>query len=152
MFTPSRIVASALAVGVLFAIATGVSVATSEPDANPRVAPSVHTVFSPEFALVGFVLGSPIGAAIGFLWGRSGLVGVLGLLLVTLVGGFVGLMAAAFLGAETRTAVTETSVSMDHGAPAEVLIVGAVLGMIGGASVAWLFRPSKRGRPDGLPS
>jgi hypothetical protein len=154
MSNPSapRIISCALAVGLLFAVALGVSASTSgvasssdgREAGQPRVAPGVQTVFSPTFALVGLMLGTPIGAAIGFLWGRSGLSGALGLILVTLVGGLVGLMAAGLLGAETRVAVIDTSASMEHGAPLGVLIGGGVLGVIGGAACAWLFRPSKR--------
>jgi len=155
MSNPStpRIVACALTVGLLFAVAMGVSSASSSgvvsssdgrEAGQPRVVPGVQTVFSPMFALVGFLLGTPIGAAIGFLWGRSGLSGALSLILVALVGGFVGLMAASLLGAETRVSVTDTSASVEHGAPLGVLIGGAALGVIGGAACAWWCRPSKR--------
>ena len=142
MLKPSaaRIISCAVAVGVLFAVLFGVSAASSGAASDSGAIPSVQTVFSPIFALTGFLLGAPIGAAVGFLWGRSGLVGALGLILVTLLGGFVGLMLAAWFGAETHVTVTDTSVSMEHGAPLGVLIGGAVLGVIGGALFAWWFR------------
>ena len=138
MLKPSaaRIISCAVAVGVLFAVLFGVSAASSGAASDSGAIPSVQTVFSPILALPGFLL----GAAVGFLWGRSGLVGALGLILVTLLGGFVGLVVAAWFGAETHVTVTDTSVSMEHGAPLGVLIGGAVLGVIGGALFAWWFR------------
>lgn len=149
----SRIIACALAVGVLFAVVTSVSVSRSPVVSKPRAEseiPTVQTVFSPLLALTGFMLGAPIGAAVGFFWGRSGLVGVLGLILITLTGGFAGLMVAALLGAETRVAVTDHSVSMEHGAPLDVLIGGAVLGLVGGGLCAWWFRKRVEYAPAAL--
>jgi hypothetical protein len=128
MLKPSttRIGACALAVGLLFAVVTGVSVSGSD------------AVFSPAFALVGFAVGTLIGAATGFLWGHFGTSGSLGFILVTVLGSFAGLMAASLLGAQNHAVVTDTYTSMEYGA----LIGGAVLGVIGGAACAWRFRPS----------
>jgi hypothetical protein len=145
MLNTPRIVSCSLVGGVLFAILTGVS-ATSEGVGATKAIPSVHTVFSPTFALPGFLFGTPIGAALGFLWGRSRLVGVVGLVLMALLGGLIGITLAAQLGASTRYTVTGTSFSMEHGAPAEVLIGGAALGLIGGALIAWRFQAVEANR------
>ena len=136
MFKPltPRIVSCAITVGVLFAIFTGVSssgvVSNSETEANQRATPSVQTVFSPAFALIGFCLGATIGVAVGILWARSGLIGVFGIILVTLLGSIFGLMAAGLFGAETRVSMSGTAVSIEHGASNGVLIGGAALGTL----------------------
>jgi len=144
-----RIVSCALIVGVLFSIFIGVSassagvVLNSETGANQRVTPTVQTEFSPILALIGFCLGVPIGVMLGFLWGRSGLVGALGIILISLLGGFVGLMGAGLFGAETRVAMSDTAISVEHGPSNSVLIVGAALGTFLGALCAWWLRPVK---------
>jgi len=138
-----RIVSCAVTVGVLFAVVSGVSVSGSASSSD-AAAPGVETGFSPTFALIGLLAGAMIGSGIGFFWGRSGAGRNLGFLLVTLLGGFTGLMAAALLGAQTVVTATATSSSMEHGAPPGVLLGGAVVGMIGGAACAWCFRPSAR--------
>lgn len=142
----SRAVVCALAVGLLVAALTGISAASSGVTTGDGVKPgvaAVQTVFSPAFALVGFLLGAPIGAAVGFFWSRSGPVGAFGIVLVTLLGGFVGLALAAQLGAETHVTVTGTGASMYHGASPGVVAVGAALGMAVGVLCAWRFRPNR---------
>ena len=65
----SRIIACALAVGVLFAVVTSVSVSRSPVVSKPRAEseiPTVQTVFSPLLALTGFMLGEDSKE----VWGR----------------------------------------------------------------------------------
>ena len=88
---------------------------------------------------MGFLAGAPLGALVGALWGRGGVRGVVGLVLVALVSGFAGLLAAGLVGAQTRVSVSGTSVEMDHGAPMPVLIAGAAIGTIFGVMAAWRF-------------
>jgi len=144
-----RIVSCAVIVGVLFASSIGVGVSNSgivsnsESEANLLATPSVQTVFSPAFALLGFCLGVPIGGAIGYLWDHTGLVGAFGIIVVSLLGGFVGLMAASLFGAVTRVSISDTAMSVEHGASDGVMIGGAVLGTVLGTLCAWWFRPVK---------
>jgi hypothetical protein len=136
-------------VGLLFAISIGVGVSNSgvisnsESEANLLAAPSVQTVFSPAFALLGFCLGVPIGGAIGYLWDHTGLVGAFGIIMVSLLGGFVGLMAASLFGAVTRVSMSSTAVSVEHGASDGVMIGGAALGTFLGILCVWWFNPVK---------
>ena len=140
-----RVVFCAVAVGLLSAAMFGIGVSSSSgseaatgPD-RPVSSVRVETVFDPALAVVGFLLGVPIGGLAGFLWGRKGLAGAIGFVLVTLLCGFAGLMAAGLLGAETRVIVSGNSVSSHHGAPPIVLLSGALLGTVLGAIAAWYF-------------
>jgi hypothetical protein len=101
--------------------------------------PGLQTVVSPGLSILGFLLGSPVGALVGFLWGRRGAVGAVGVVLVTLLGGFAGLVLASLLGAETRVTVSGNAVEMEHGPSAAALLGGAILGTALGALVAWHF-------------
>ena len=92
----TRVISCAIAVGLLLAASVGIGVENSgsriavssgrsETDRSAESV-SVRTVFGWGPALVGFFVGAPIGAAIGFLWGRQGVSGIMGFLFVTLVG------------------------------------------------------------------
>jgi hypothetical protein len=143
-----RTIACAFVVGLMFAVFNGLGMSgsglVSNSGTEAQVTPRVQTVFSPTFALLGFCLGAPIGAAIGFLWSRSGLGRAFGITLVSLLGGFIGLMAAGLLGDETHFTRSGNAFSMTHGPTDTVLICGATMGMLIGALFAWQFGPTKR--------
>jgi len=111
---------------------------------GPGAGARVETVFAPDLAAFGFLLGAPVGGVVGSLWGRRGLGGAVGFALVTLLCGFAGLVAAGLLGAETRVTVSGNSRSVEHGPPTAVLLLGGALGTLLGALCAWRFGPSKR--------
>ena len=133
-----RIIEMAIAVGVLCAALLGIW-PTSSSSSNAPEAKSVQVVYEPGLAFLGFLFGTPIGGAIGKLWGRKGLGGVIGFILVALVGGFAGLVAATLLGAEARVTVSDNSVASEYGVPVAVMISGACLGLVMGALIAWWF-------------
>ena len=126
-----RILVGAISVGLLFAALCGIGVASSggsEVD-QPGATASVRTLFAPDLALLGFLLGAPVGGVTGALWGRGGVGGAIGGLLFTLLGGFGGMVVASLLGAQTNVTVSGNAVSVDHGAPMPVLVGGAVVGL-----------------------
>ena len=135
----------AFVVGVLCAALLGTEATSSASGSGDNAgASSVQTMVVPGLSLLGFLIGALFGGLIGAFWGRKGLVGIIGFVLVTLTGGFAGLTAAALLGVQTRVAVSGNGVSVEHGAPMPVLVAGAALRLIFGALGAWWFdyRPS----------
>jgi hypothetical protein len=70
--------------------------------------------------------------------------GVIGFGLVAIMGGVVGLVVAALLGAETRVSVSGGAVETYHGARPVVLVAGAALGMVLGGLAAWSLDPLAR--------
>ena len=151
-----RIIVLALTVGLLCTatLSVGVIKSSSSSGDPPGANASVQTVFDPVSAFPGFLFGAPIGGVIGALWGRKGLGGAIGFILVVLTGGFAGLVAAASLGAETQVTVSGNSVAVDHGAPTAVLVCGAFLGLFLGALGAWRFGypPRVATRPPHAPA
>jgi F0F1-type ATP synthase assembly protein I len=141
-----HILTCAIAAGLLFAVVSNVSVSGSAASGSGGATPGVEMGYSPTVALIGFLPGALLGAGVGYLWSRQGTPSPFGLVLVTLMGGFAGLAAAALLGAQTVVAATNTSSSMEHGAPLVVLISGALLGIIVGAVCAWRLWQSTRFR------
>jgi hypothetical protein len=147
MFKSSRSISCAAAAAILFAALIGINATSSGAvltSGQPPTIPTVQYEFSPMLALIGLMLGSLLGAAVGALWHRSR---VAGAILVSLLCAFIGLMAAALLGAETQVTVSDTSVSMTHGPADNVLIGGAGLGMLLGIICVWQFSPTKRITP-----
>lgn len=133
-----RVLVCALAVGLLSAVALGVGTSSgggTRPD-QPGAGASVETTFAPDAAALGFLAGAPLSVLVGALWGRGGVRGAVGLVLVALVCGFAGLLTAGLVGAQTRVAVSSTSVEVSHGAPVSVLVAGAGVGTILGALAA----------------
>jgi len=142
----------ALVVGVLCAALLGIESSSSASGNRDKAgASAVEVMVVPGLSLLGFLIGALFGGLIGTFWGRKGLVGIIGFVLVTLTGGFVGLTAAALLGAQTRVAVSGNGVSVEHGAPMPVLVAGGALGLILGALGAWWF-DSQRSGSAGLPA
>lgn len=133
------IIDCAIGVGSLSAVLCGVGLSSSGSAGPAGASARVETVFAPGPAAGGFLAGALIGGLVGFLWGRGGLAGAVGFVLVTLLGGCAGLAVAGLVGAETRVTVSGNSVATDHGAPTPVLLGGAVLGIILGAIGAWYF-------------
>jgi hypothetical protein len=136
-----RALLGALVVGLLFAAICGIGVSSSGgAEVNQPVATaSLQTTFDPGSALLGLLIGAPLGVLAGALWGRRGLAGVAGFILVTLAGGLAGLVVAGLVGAQTEVSVTGRTIVVYHGTAAEVLGGGAVLGLVLGALVAWWF-------------
>jgi hypothetical protein len=144
-----RVLSCALVVGLLSAVALGVGTSSgggTRPNSQGAGA-SVETTFAPDAAALGFLLGAPLGALVGALWGRGGVRGVVGFVLVALVCGFAGLLVAGLVGTQTRVSFNATSVEVNHGAPVPVLVAGAAVGTILGALAAWRF-----GRRSPLPA
>jgi hypothetical protein len=134
-----RALLGALAVGLLFAALCGIEASGSgraEPNQSTATA-SVGTGFDAGSALLGWLLGAPLGGLAGALFGRRGLAGAAGFILVVLAGGLAGLVVAALLAAQTRVAVSGNSVSVEHGAPVPALVAGAALGLLLGGLGAW---------------
>jgi hypothetical protein len=128
----------ALVVGVLCAALLGME-STSSANGNGDMAgaSAVEIRVVPGLSFLGFLIGAPFGGLIGAFWGRSGVVGIIGAVLVCLTGGFAGLTLAALLGAQTRIIVSGNSTSVQHGAPMPILVVGGSLGLILGALAVW---------------
>jgi hypothetical protein len=140
-----------LFVGIAFAVFGGLGFESSGPRVAARGnAPAViieraQAVFSPLFALVTFVFGAMAGSLIGLLWLRGRVSHAAAVFLVSCVGGLIGLACAAFFGSETTTTILGNSIETEHGAPALVMAVGALLGMIIGAFGAWWVTRLSRG-------
>jgi hypothetical protein len=134
-----RVAACAFVVGALFASLAGLHAGQSSDAGGNRFG------FAPVAALVGFAVSGIVGAAIGELWGRRGVVGLVGMVLVVAVGGLLGLEVAGLAGAESRTIVEGNAVGTEFGATRPILLIGAALGTGAGALVAWRFRPRPLG-------
>jgi hypothetical protein len=137
-----RIILWGFCVGIVFAVFGGLGFESSGQAVRAGVPPAVTTesirpVFSPLLAFVAFLVGTMVGALIGVLWRRGRVGHGTAVVLVTLVGGLVGLACAAWFGAETTTTMRVTSIETEHGAPLVVMVTGGVLGIFLGALTAW---------------
>jgi hypothetical protein len=142
-----RVALWSVALGVIAAIPCGiVSESSTTAGVNqPGSVTKLGTSFDPASALVGFLLGAATGALIGTLWYLPGYGKAAAAALLTAVGGLVGLVVAALVGAQTHIVVTSNSVTADHGAPPGVLAVGFVLGLVTTALTLWGVRHWARG-------
>ena len=147
-----RVLIWSISVGLLFAAISGIQSSGGAESNQAGASASLQTFFAPEAAFLGFLPGALFGALVGTLWGRPGFCGVLGFVLVTLLGGVAGLMAAGLLGADTRMVVSTNSVYVDHGASPAVLVGGAVFGLVLSALGAWRFAPPARSGDESQPS
>ena len=143
-----RIALWSLVLGVIFAIASGIvheSSSSSTSEANQlHSVTTMGTSFSFTLALEGLLIGAVAGAVIGTLWFLPKYGRAAATVLLILVGGFAGLAAAGFIGAQTTMVVSGNSVSVEHGPPREMLVVGTVLGMVVTAVAVWGIRRSTR--------
>lgn len=138
-----RVTLCAVAVGALFAVALGVGTEGGGRVDQTGSYAEVRSVFAPGLAVLGFLVGAPLGAVVGIIWGRRGIGSLIGFGLVACFGALVGLVAAGLLGAETRMSVTANTSEAEHGPRPIVLAVGAALGLLLGSLTAWRFSPTR---------
>src|SRR4051794_20664578 len=91
-----RIALWGILVGLVFAALLGVwAESAGRIDFNQAAErPAVRTAFAPGLALLGLLVGAPLGGLVGGLLGRPGLRGALGMGLAALAGGLAGPVAA----------------------------------------------------------
>src|SRR4051812_1525265 len=140
---PALPVIGGLFVGMLFALFGGLGFESSGRrdavggDGPVVILESDRPVFSPLFAVVGFLSGAALGSLIGLLWLRGRAGHATAVLLGMGVGGISGWGCAALFGSRTTTTIIGNSIATEHGPPPEVVALGAVLGIILGALSAW---------------
>jgi hypothetical protein len=139
-----RVAFWSLAFGVIFAIPSGVVLESAGTAAgNPSGSDiTVGMSFDPSSALTGLLLGTAVGALTGMLWYLPRYGTATAAVLLTAIGGLAGTVTAALVGARTTVIVSGNSMSMEHGAPSGVLVLGFALGVVMTALALWSVRRS----------
>jgi hypothetical protein len=141
-----RIVLWSLTIGLVFAIPSGVSIESSNSLNGDQGTGAFVPVKSFHFssALAGFLVGAMTGCVISALRYLPKIGPALVAVFLTGIGGLAGTMIAALFGARTTIVVTGNSVRGEHGAPDEILVVGAILGATLTALAMWGIYRSER--------
>ena len=155
---PLTIPLGGLILGIVFAVIGGLGVESSGQNqavqaGGAPIPPRVETirpVFSPFAGSICFLPGAMVGSAIGAIWGRSRVSHAIAVVLVTLVGGSIGLFCAAWFGAESKIAASENSIETQYGASPIVIAAGTAIGILIGAVAAWGMSPRTGGVPRRL--
>lgn len=134
----TRVFIYALVTGLLFGSLMGLQ--AGQTLENDGLRTGVQFGFAPAPALFGFMFGALAGSVVGLLWGRPGVIGLLGMALVAGLGTLVGLEVAGLAWAESRTFVEGNAVGAEYGPRPGVLATGAAVGAAVGAVIAWRFR------------
>ena len=100
-----------------------------------------RTVFNPRSdCMVGFAFGFWIGAAVGFLVARRGIIGAIGSLLFALIVGGAGLLVSDLLFVEHRLTKTPDSIEVKHCVQTSLGTIGVVSSMVVALLAAWWMR------------
>jgi ammonia channel protein AmtB len=131
-----------LATAILFGFGVGGS-ASLGPGGNVTI---MQPGFSPKLSLIGFVIGSAVGAVVGSLWRLPRYGKRIAVILLTMFGGIFGLLAAAVFAAPTTIVVSGNSLTYTHGRFGVVELVVALLGIAITVLTIWRSDYSMRHR------